>query len=119
MTGQTEPIHKNTLQRCLKKKKEVGTDSEDCKHEIPSPVMMSGTKVLTGEGKMIVVVVGELSCVGKIRALASQDDDVLTPLQQKLEKVAGDIGKFGLYSAIFIVIVLLIRFGIVKGTATE
>jgi magnesium-transporting ATPase (P-type) len=43
--------------------------------------MMSGTKVLTGEGKMIVVVVGELSCVGKIRALASQDDDVLTPLQ--------------------------------------
>jgi len=43
--------------------------------------MMSGTKVLTGEGKMIVVVVGELSCVGKIRALASQDDDIKTPLQ--------------------------------------
>lgn len=34
--------------------------------------MMSGTKVLTGEGKMMVLVVGELSCVGKIKALASQ-----------------------------------------------
>ena len=33
--------------------------------------------------------------------------------------VATDIGKFGLFSAIFIVIVLLIRFGIEKGTATE
>jgi hypothetical protein len=33
--------------------------------------------------------------------------------------VANDIGKFGLYSAIFIVIVLLIRFVIVKATATD
>jgi len=38
--------------------------------------MMSGTKVLTGEGRMLVLVVGEESCVGKIRASASQDDDV-------------------------------------------
>jgi hypothetical protein len=33
----------------------------------------------------------------------------------KLEKIAEDIGKFGLYSAITIVIVLLIRFAIEKG----
>jgi magnesium-transporting ATPase (P-type) len=46
--------------------------------------MMSGTKVLTGEGKMLVVVVGDQSCVGKIRAMASQDDDIDTPLQEKL-----------------------------------
>lgn len=38
--------------------------------------MMSGTKVVTGEGKMLVLVVGDLSCVGKIRALASQNDEV-------------------------------------------
>ena len=41
----------------------------------------------------------------------------MTPLQQKLEIIAENIGKFGLYAAIFIVIVLLIRFAIVKGTA--
>jgi len=33
--------------------------------------MMSGTKVLTGEGKMVVTVVGDLSCNGKIRAALS------------------------------------------------
>jgi len=33
--------------------------------------------------------------------------------------VATDIGKFGLFSAIFIVIVLLIRFGIVKATSSD
>ncbi len=50
--------------------------------------------------------------------ILAKDDPNPTPLQEKLESVAEDIGKFGLYSAIFIVIVLLIRFAIVKGTAT-
>jgi magnesium-transporting ATPase (P-type) len=45
------------------------------KHIVPSPVMMSGTRVLTGEGKMIVTVVGPLSCLGKIRALLEKDED--------------------------------------------
>lgn len=37
----------------------------------------------------------------------------------KLEKIAEDIGKFGLYSAIVIVIILLIRFSIEKGISKE
>lgn len=37
----------------------------------------------------------------------------------KLEKIAEDIGKFGLYSAITIVVVLLIRFSIEKGISRE
>jgi P-type E1-E2 ATPase len=36
-------------------------------------------------------------------------------LQAKLEKVASDIGKFGLYSAIVILLILLVRFSIEKG----
>lgn len=39
----------------------------------------------------------------------------MTPLQSKLEKVAKDIGKFGLYSAILILLILLVRFAIEKG----
>jgi magnesium-transporting ATPase (P-type) len=46
--------------------------------------MLSGTSILTGEGKMIVIVVGELSCLGKIRSVLSQDEDGPTPLQNKL-----------------------------------
>ena len=41
--------------------------------------MMSGTNILTGEGKMLVIVTGEKSCVGKIEAsLVSKD--TMTPL---------------------------------------
>ena len=35
-------------------------------HHVPSPFMMSGTKVLTGEGKMLIIVVGDSSCFGKV-----------------------------------------------------
>ena len=39
----------------------------------------------------------------------------MTPLQQKLEIIAKKIGKFGLYSALLILAILLLRFGITKG----
>jgi hypothetical protein len=39
----------------------------------------------------------------------------MTPLQSKLDIVAKDIGKFGLYSAIVIVLILLVRFAVEKG----
>ena len=74
--------------------------------------MLSGTSVLTGEGKMIVIVVGDMSCLGKIRSVLSQDEDGPTPLKNKLEKIAEDIGKFGLCSAVLILVILLIRFGV-------
>lgn len=44
-------MHKNTLHYCAQKKQELevqGTKNKADKHEIPSPVMLSGTKVLTG-----------------------------------------------------------------------
>ena len=36
---------------------------------------MSGTRVLTGEGKMLIIVVGDSSCVGKISALLRSDEE--------------------------------------------
>lgn len=75
MTGETDPMHKSTLDGCLKKKKEVesnGMKNSGEKHEIPSPILLSGTKILTGEGKMLILVVGDFSCIGKIRKLLTQ-----------------------------------------------
>ena len=89
------------------------------KHTVPSPIMLSGTKVLTGEGRMVVLVVGDSSCIGKIRALLERDDPEPTPLQQKLEELATDIGKFGLYSALTIIAVLIVRFAIEKGVSKK
>lgn len=51
MTGETEPVHKNILKNCLKKKEEIEKNGEKNvadKHEVPSPILMSGTKILTG-----------------------------------------------------------------------
>ena len=67
----------------------------------------------------MVLVVGDCSCIGKIRALLAQEETEGTPLQQKLEKIAEDIGKFGLISAICIVIILLIRLAIEKGISRQ
>ena len=118
MTGQTDPVHKNIFSRCLKKYQEIianGQKNVSGRHDVPSPVIMSGTRMLTGEGKMVVVVVGEQSCLGKIQALLGNTEGEATPLQMKLEAIAEDIGKFGLYSSITIVTILLVRFAIEKG----
>lgn len=116
MTGETQPVHKALLEVCKRKKQELNQNRNDQndKHEVPSPILLSGTKILSGEGKMVVLVVGQESCIGKIKELLDQDDEILTPLQEKLEKLASDIGKFGMYSAILIFVVLMIRFSIEK-----
>jgi magnesium-transporting ATPase (P-type) len=70
---------------------------------------MSGTSVSSGEGKMIVLVVGEISCIGEIiNKLKIKDEK--TPLQCKLELIAEDVGKLGTYVALLVIHVLLVRF---------
>ena len=72
-------------------------------------------KVLTGDGKFIVLVVGDKSCLGKISSILRTQEAESTPLQQKLEHLARGIGKFGLVSAVLILIVLFLRFLIERG----
>ncbi|CAD8078964.1 unnamed protein product [Paramecium primaurelia] len=118
MTGETDPIKKNVLSECINKRnqlKEEGAQNTAGHHDVPSPIMMSGTRVLSGEGKMLILVVGDSSCAGKIAALLRQDEPEATPLQMKLTAIAEDIGKFGLISAILIVCVMCLRFGIERG----
>ena len=119
MTGESDPVKKNILSACLDKRnqmKEEGESNTAEKHDVPSPLLMSGTRVLSGEGKMCIIVVGEYSCVGKITSLLKgSNESEVTPLQMKLTAIADDIGKFGLISAILIVIAMLIRFSIERG----
>lgn len=49
-------------------------------HAIPSPIIMSGTTVLSGEGSMVVLVIGKDSCEGKIEELLKSDENEVTPL---------------------------------------
>ncbi len=116
MTGETEPLIKNTLSDCIQKRNEFMKSNPDGPsskishhHEIPSPLILSGSRVLQGEGKFLVLVVGPKSCLGRIQEKLETETES-TPLQEKLEHLARGIGKFGLISAILIFFILMIRF---------
>ena len=117
MTGETDAIKKDTMEGCMEIRNSYSEKELfelNNAHKIPSPIILSGTEVHAGEGKMIVTVVGKYSCSGKIQAaLALEDaDEGGTPLQQKLEVIAEDIGKFGLVGASVTFIALTIQWTI-------
>ncbi len=61
--------------------------------------LLSGTNVSTGYALMLVTAVGEQSRWGKTKAkLATESAD--TPLQEKLDVLAGQIGNFGMITAV-------------------
>jgi Ca2+ transporting ATPase len=70
---------------------------------------MSGTEVVGGTGRMVVVMVGESSALGMIMAKLKHVT-TKTPLQQKLEIIAEDVGKLGTYFALLTVHVLMLRY---------
>lgn len=117
LTGEPDAIKKKIYRECLEKRDEIianGQKNSSKAHDVYSPILMSGTSILTGEGKALVLMVGENSVLGQIRKFLIQETEV-TPLQQKLETIARDIGKFGLVSAVFILIILIVRFLIDRG----
>ena len=60
--------------------------------------LVSGTKVIEGTGKMLVLAVGVNTVENKLKAKLQQDDDT-TPMQEKLEVLADQIGKMGMWAA--------------------
>ena len=60
--------------------------------------LVSGTMVVQGTGKMFVLTVGENTVENKLRKTLQQDDDT-TPLQEKLQVLADQIGKLGMLAA--------------------
>ena len=105
LTGESNLMRKESIQNCLKMKGDSG--------KYPSPMVFSGTTVKEGEGWMLVLATGPNSQAGKIREHVMQnkedDESNKTPLEIKLEDIAEDIGKFGLWSAIITLVALLIK----------
>jgi magnesium-transporting ATPase (P-type) len=72
MTGETEPMKKDIIQKCIHFRNTIiadGGKKHASAHEVPSPIMLSGTRVLSGDGKMIIIAVGKYSAIGKIQNL--------------------------------------------------
>ena len=73
MTGESRELKKEKLELALHRAREEEEDAahrgkapDRSSHRLPSPVMLSGTEVRTGEGVFMVIAVGSRSCLGKL-----------------------------------------------------
>lgn len=73
------------------------------------PFMISGARVLDGYGTFLVTAVGQNSCHGRTM-MSLRDDPGLTPLQLKLNILAGYIAKLGSAAGIILLLTLTIEF---------
>ena len=78
----------------------------DTEATYPSNRAMRGTTVVDGYGVIQVELVGDATEYGKVNQGALIDNDVETPLQLQLKRLAGVISKFG-YAAAVIIFLLL------------
>jgi len=65
------------------------------------PFLFAGTVCTSGSGRMLVVSVGEATVGGRIKmAVYGDDEEEKTPLFEKLDTLAGQIGKIGTAAAV-------------------
>lgn len=122
MTGESDERRKELVETCILRRNDKGVVIDYTKvdltasHDIPSPILLSGTSIAGGDGKMLCIVVGDDSALGDIMKKMNKTQ-MPTPLQEKLEIIATEIGKIGTYAALVTVHVLIFRYfldGILK-----
>lgn len=114
MTGETDLMDKESLEACIRRRNMLRADPNfhggaHAIHEVASPILVSGTTFKQGTGSMVVIAVGVNSAIGRIKKTIEDNNDDETPLQKKLDKIATDIGKFGLVCAILTTFIMIIR----------
>ncbi len=73
----------------------------------------AGSRILDGSGRAVIGVVGDKTLLGGIRSKLSADREV-TPLEERLEVLAGRIGRVGMFAAGFTAIALIVG-GLIRG----
>ncbi len=76
MTGESDEMKKETQYFCKLRRDEKNAENHKADennkmhraHEISSPLILSGTSIAGGEGKMVCLMVGADSCIGQIIA---------------------------------------------------
>jgi hypothetical protein len=65
MTGESDHLPKESMSKCLERRALHEADSSDRgHHDVPSPILLSGTQIQVGEGWFMCIVVGEMTCEG-------------------------------------------------------
>ncbi|KAI8012367.1 Calcium-transporting ATPase 12, plasma membrane-type [Camellia lanceoleosa] len=75
-----------------------------------NPFLLSGTKVIDGDARMLVTSVGMNTEWGQIMSKINYDFDEKTPLQAKLKNLALFIGMVGMLAAFLVLVILLIHY---------
>ena len=102
LTGESKPVTKETYENCI-------LNTNESKKNI-SPIILSGTDCIGGNGKAMVIAVGERSTKGKIRRMVDNSkDEKITPLQEKLEVLAKRISTFAIFAGATTFLCLTIR----------
>ena len=108
LTGESDAMKKEPFHKCIELQ-----DQDKGETKLPSPLILSGTNCIEGSGKAIVLAVGDHSQKGIIRrTVDNAQENNRTPLEEKLDKIAGMIGYFGLGAGVVTLIALFIRFGV-------
>ncbi|CEI89022.1 Putative Calcium-translocating P-type ATPase, PMCA-type [Rhizopus microsporus] len=81
--------------------------------------ILSGSKVLEGVGRAVVLAVGEHSFFGKTMMSMRGDEAEGTPLQMKLDILAEQIAKLGFAAAVLMLIALVIKYFVTAALASE
>jgi len=69
MTGEPQFLKKATLKECVEFNNKAEKEGKTQRIDFASPILLSGSKIISGEGKAIVLLVGEESQYGKISPL--------------------------------------------------
>lgn len=103
-TGESDQLKKTGAEQVMALLDDGHTRLQDM-----DPFIISGSKVLEGVGRCLVTSVGVNSSFGKI-LMAMRQEMEPTPLQKKLDHLAGAIAKLGSSAALLLFFVLLFRF---------
>ncbi|KAI8890213.1 PMCA-type calcium-translocating P-type ATPase, partial [Backusella circina FSU 941] len=96
----------------MKKHPEGHPDGGDC-------FILSGSKVLEGVGRCVVIAVGENSFFGKTMMSMRGDEAEGTPLQMKLDILAEQIAKMGFAAALLMLVVLVGKYFITAALSPQ
>lgn len=118
VTGESHTCRKGSLQECIEERKRKENDTcarSGEEHKIlKSPVCLSGSNIIGGSGTLIVVAVGPYSQSGKViskmQTPGGGAEPQATPLQNKLNALATDIGNAGLIAAVLTLLILIITY---------
>ena len=115
-----EALYCEDKETIVPKSLSLGTLEDNNHTENPDPFLLSQSLVLSGQGVAVVCCVGKSTLISSIegeKELDSGDAD-FTPLQQKLDNIAQQLGNWG-YAAGFVVFVATCAYYLVKVTFTS